>query len=249
MHADNIADRITIAGPAELDAIIKDAWADHTNGLLTESDMECLDELARERRGALQTRRTKTRPNPRPAPSSAPRASARRPRSPDRQASIERRRRECSSGMMPPRIAALFTEGERAALAVIAKEVKLRGGCCDLYIGQIEAFAGVERSTVKNATRKAKQLNLLTIEEWKQAPDWNGPNRIRIVAADWVTWLAHHRAPKMTVKPPTTTHNQYSRPAQFRRVEGPQGYRKKGAAGKQPDVGRASCPLPRSREG
>jgi hypothetical protein len=143
------------------------------------------------------------------------------PRSPDRQASMLRRRRLSAAGMMPPGLAAHFTVGEQAALAVVATEVKLRGQC-DLYTDQIAAFAGVGRSTVKNATRKAKGLNLLTIEEWKQAPDWNGPNRIRIVALDWTTWLAHHHALKMTVKPLTTTRNQYlKRPATVR------GYRRK----------------------
>jgi hypothetical protein len=127
---------------------------------------------------------------------------------------------------MPPRIAAMFTEAERAALAVIAKEIKLRGEHCDLYIGQIENLAAVGRSSVKNATRKAKQLGLLTIEEWKQAPDWNGPNRVRIIAKDWVAWLAHHRELKMTVKPMTTTRNQYLNPTRFSRGERPQGYRK-----------------------
>src|SRR6516164_5247718 len=61
MHVDDIADRIVIACPAEIDAIIKDMWADHAHGLLTDNEMETLDEAARARREALQTRRTETR--------------------------------------------------------------------------------------------------------------------------------------------------------------------------------------------
>ena len=103
MLIDDIADRIAIACPVEIDAIIKDMWADHSHGLLTENEMETLDEAARARWAAIQTRRTETRPKPRTAPSSAPRSSARRPqRSPDRQASIERRRRLVASGPLPP---------------------------------------------------------------------------------------------------------------------------------------------------
>ena len=124
--------------------------------------------------------------------------------------------------MMPPGIAARFTEAERAALSVIATEVKRRGRC-DLFVDQIAAYAGVSRSSVKSATRMARRLGLLTIEEWRQAPDWNGPNCIRVVSPEWLTWLAHRREVKMTVKPPTTTRNQYLNPPRFSRGERPQG--------------------------
>ena len=56
MHVDDIADRIAIARPDELDWIIRDMWADHTSGLLTETEMEALDEAARTRREAIQAR-------------------------------------------------------------------------------------------------------------------------------------------------------------------------------------------------
>ena len=60
---DTIADRIAIACPAEIDAIIiKDMWADPAHGLLTDNERETLDEAARARREAIQTRRTETRP-------------------------------------------------------------------------------------------------------------------------------------------------------------------------------------------
>ena len=62
MHVDDIADRIAIACPAELDDILKDMWVDHTHGLLTDNEMETLDEAARTRREAFQPRRLETRP-------------------------------------------------------------------------------------------------------------------------------------------------------------------------------------------
>ena len=37
MLAEDIADRIAIAGPGELDGIIKDMWVDHTHGLLADN--------------------------------------------------------------------------------------------------------------------------------------------------------------------------------------------------------------------
>jgi len=81
MLVDDIADRIAIACPAEIDAIIKDMWADPAHGLLTDNERETLDEAARARREAIQTRRTETRPKPRTAPSGAPGGSARSLRS------------------------------------------------------------------------------------------------------------------------------------------------------------------------
>ena len=60
MLADDIADRIAIACPGELDGIIKDMWVDHTHGLLADNEMETLDEAARARREAIQARRTET---------------------------------------------------------------------------------------------------------------------------------------------------------------------------------------------
>jgi hypothetical protein len=77
MLADDIADRIAIACPGEIDGIVRNMWVDHTHGLLTENEMEALDEAARTRREAFQERRPETRPKPRTALSSAPRVSAR----------------------------------------------------------------------------------------------------------------------------------------------------------------------------
>jgi hypothetical protein len=77
MLVDDIADRIAIACPVEIDGIVRDMWVDHTHGRLTDNEAEVLDEAARARREAIQTRRTETRPKPRTAPSGALRGSAR----------------------------------------------------------------------------------------------------------------------------------------------------------------------------
>jgi hypothetical protein len=104
MLADDIADRIAIACPGELDGIIKDMWVDHTHGLLADNEMETLDEAARARREAIQARRTETRKTS--VPQIARGSARRRQRSPDKQASIERRRRLVASGPLPPPLAA-----------------------------------------------------------------------------------------------------------------------------------------------
>jgi hypothetical protein len=68
MLADDIADRIAIACPRELDGIIKDMWVDHTHGLLADNEMEILDGAARTRREAIQARRQAARPGTSPPP-------------------------------------------------------------------------------------------------------------------------------------------------------------------------------------
>ncbi len=71
-------------------------------------------------------------------------------RSPDREASRTRRRMLARDGRMPPGVRAHYTEGEAAALTIIAGEVK-RQGQCDFPIDKVAALAGVSRTTVQNA--------------------------------------------------------------------------------------------------
>ena len=47
MLVDDIADRIAIACPDEIDGIVRDMWVDHTHGRLTENEIEVLDETAK----------------------------------------------------------------------------------------------------------------------------------------------------------------------------------------------------------
>jgi hypothetical protein len=192
MLADDIADRIAVACPNELDDLVRGAWCHHVNGRLTESDMEALDEAARARREAIQERRTETRPT---APSSAPRSSARRPqRSPDRQASIERRRRLVASGPLPPPLAARFTWGEIAVMRIVGDECRAHG-CCALHIDAIAARAGVHRTTVQNALREARGRGevpaspIISVQERRRKGQRSLTNIIRIVSREWSDWL------------------------------------------------------------
>jgi hypothetical protein len=190
MLVDDIADRIAIACPTEIDAIIKDMWANHTDGLLSENEMEVLDEAARARREAFQ---------PRPAPKGAPRApTRRRQRSPDRQASIERRRRLVASGPLPPPLAARFTWGEIAVMRIIGDECRVHG-CCTLHIDAIAARAGVHRTTVQNALREAQgkgevpDLRIISVQERRRPGQRSLTNIIRVVSREWRDWL--HKGP------------------------------------------------------
>ena len=159
---------------------------------------------------AIDARRKPAPPEPTPSLISAPAVISvtrrRPPRQYDQQRALERKRRQSMGGRMPPGLGCRFTEGERAVLNVIATEIR-RDGKCELYIDAIASRAGRSRSTTKNAIREAKRLCLIEVQDWKQAPDWNGPNCIRIVSPEWLTWLAHGQT-EMTVKKLTTNQNQ-----------------------------------------
>jgi hypothetical protein len=121
-----------------------------------------------------------------------------RQRSPDRKASRDRRRTLGSSSSMPPDLRALFTEGQRAVLAIIAGEVK-HHGTCDLPYDAIAAKAGVCRTTVQTTTHEARRLSLINITERPRPGRKNLTNVIRIMSREWLAWLERgptaHRPP------------------------------------------------------
>jgi hypothetical protein len=47
------------------------------------------------------------------------------------------------------------------------------------------------KGSIFACARKQILNQLIEVEPRKQAPDWNGPNRIRIVSKEWQLWLAH----------------------------------------------------------
>jgi hypothetical protein len=166
MHVDDISDRIAIARADELDCIVRSMWTDHANGLLTEGDMEALDEAARTRREAVQAAAKRRAPEL-PFPMDAPRASARRPQpcqSPDRAASIRRRRRIGYSGVLPPPIAELFTVGQTAAIRIVLDEIRDHGRCT-LPNAIIAARSGTSKSTVRRAMRAAREHGIIAVME------------------------------------------------------------------------------------
>ena len=148
-------------------------WKGHGVGAIGDDDAQQLAELIEARKVIPVT----AKPEPRKV-GSRPRTSA----------SMERRRRWVASGLMPPQIAACFTMGEGAALAVIAAEVGKRG-LCRLTLGHIAALAGVCKQTVRNAVRQAVALGYIKNEEWRLTAFRNAPNTVSIVAAEWTAWL------------------------------------------------------------
>ncbi|PPQ35946.1 hypothetical protein CH337_14690 [Rhodoblastus acidophilus] len=114
------------------------------------------------------------------------------PASPNRRASIERRRRLACSGPMPPTLACLFTTGELAVLRIVADEVRDHRQC-RLTLGEISARAGVGITTARNALRYAAREGLVTIEERRRDKRPNLSNVVRIVSREWMVWIARGR--------------------------------------------------------
>jgi hypothetical protein len=109
-------------------------------------------------------------------------------RSPDKQASIERRRRLAATGPLPPAWASRFTTGEPAVLRIIGSEVR-QHGVCALYIDAIAARAGVCRITAQNALREARALGLVVVKERRRPRMPSLSNPIYIINSEWRTWL------------------------------------------------------------
>jgi hypothetical protein len=170
---------------AAVDQIARLTWRAHAEGHLNDAEAEAISEALQGRRAAFAARGTQR------ALSSPIKLSARRrptPRSPDRQASLERRRRQAASGAMPPALAARFTTGELAALTVIARQCQ-KSGVCTLPIDAIAALAGVSRTTVQNALRAAKGHGLILARERRRPGLPSLTNVLRVISPEWAAWL------------------------------------------------------------
>jgi hypothetical protein len=109
-------------------------------------------------------------------------------RSPDREASRDRRRTLGGSSVLPPELRRTFSEGERAVLCVIASEVK-RQGWCDWPIDKIAALAGVCRTMVQNTLRNAWANGCITVLERKRPGLKNLSNVVKLACKKWLAWL------------------------------------------------------------
>jgi len=184
MHVDDIADRIAIARQDELDWIIRDMWADHTNGLFTEAEMEALDEAARTRRGAIQAKAVASSAPQRPA---RPRRAI--PRSPDRAASRQRRRDIGQKRWLPPNIASRLTQGEIAVLSVMVREI-VNHGVCNLPNDKIAGLAGVCPTMVKNTRRLAEGHGWISVIHRPRPGQKSLTNLVYALSPELRAWIA-----------------------------------------------------------
>src|SRR3954465_10288289 len=163
MLADELRRAVEASPRVELPKVSALLWKAYAAGQVTEDQATDLSALIEARRAL-------------PAPQRpVQRRLGSRPRSP---ASMERRRRWAASGALPPALAARFTLGEQAALSVVAAENR-KHGACSLTHQEIADVAGVGVTTVKNALRAARALNLLGIQERRLAAFRNASNIVR----------------------------------------------------------------------
>lgn len=177
---------IAAAPRCRLDDMARAVWSALAGDQITEHDAERLS-------GAIEARRAEKASHIAAKPKQPPR----KPLEPlQRQAAIERRRRQAASGALPPSIAASFTVGEQAVLAVIARAARQqRGGPLQWFTDKIAALAGVSRSTARNAIRKARALGFLHVTEQRVTWWRNAANKITIAAAAWRSWLGWGQKP------------------------------------------------------
>src|SRR4051795_4271166 len=173
MFVEQLRRAVEASPRAELAKVAGLLWRAYAAGQVTEDQASELSDLIESRRAL-------------PAPHKpTQRRLGSRPRSP---AHMERRRRWAASGCLPPALAARFTLAEQAALAVVAAEHRRRGDC-RLTNKEIADVAGVSITTVKNALRVARALNLISVEERRLSAFRNAPNIVRIVSPEWRAWL------------------------------------------------------------
>ena len=176
MFADEIRVAVMAAPRVKLPDVAAVLWRAYADGLVSEAEAEGLSALIEDR---------KVVPAASVAAAALRKAVGSRPRSDE---SLERRRRWAASGRLPPALAARFTPGEIAVLAVVAAEVCRRGDC-RLAVGHLAAVAGVSETLVRNALREARALGLVTLEERRVTAWRNDTNVVRIVSAEWSSWL------------------------------------------------------------
>jgi hypothetical protein len=170
---------------AQMDELSRQLWQGHGLGALGDQEAQILAERLHGRRSAI---REGIRPVGLPAGRASLFPPRRSLRSPDRAASLERRRLLACSGPLPPQLAARFTEGQRAVLRIVGDEVAAKG-VCGLCIDQIAARAGVCRRLAQGAIRLAEGDGLLTIEERRHEGRKNSPNLVRIISREWQAWM------------------------------------------------------------
>jgi len=173
---------------AAVDETSRLLWRAHSEGAIPDVETHAIAAALQARRAAFSTGRASLPMSPPRPVSGPPTRGKRHPRSPDRQASIERRRRQAMSGVVPAKIAASFTVGEVAVLTVIARQCQ-RGGTCNLAHDAIAALAGVTRTVVKTAMREARRLGLILVRERRIPGRKSLTNVVTVISKDWAGWL------------------------------------------------------------
>lgn len=182
---------IDAASLHNLDGLAQKLWAAHGAGAIGDDQAQQLQELIQRRRGQPIVVHGLLAATPAIAPRYFIERSLEQ-RSPDRRASLLRRREHSATGPLPPALAAGFTTGELAFLKVLADEW-LAHGACDRSLNEMAARAGVCRSLAKRTMRLAELDGLITVQRRPRSGRKHLTNIIRIVRAEWIDWLSKGR--------------------------------------------------------
>ncbi len=186
MFYDLLATAIETAGRNQLDELSRQVWRAHVSSVIADDQAQQLAETIQRRRGASDARGLLSATS-----TIAPRYLIQRSpeqRSPDRRASIKRRREHTATGPLPPHLARHYTYGQVAVLRIVADEW-LAHGACDRSLNELAARAGVCHSLAKRAVRLAELDGLLTVQRRPRSGRKHLTNIIHIVRAEWLDWL------------------------------------------------------------
>lgn len=167
------------------DQIIRDIYRAHAAGQLTDDQAQELDERVR-----LPSRATTVAVAALAGPPKGYfiQRSAEQ-RSPDRAASIARRRMHAASGAMPPALASNYTTCEQAIGRILADEF-LAHGICDLSRNEFAARAGCSYEMAKRTLLAFEANKLIEVERRPRSGRKHLTNLARIVNREWLAWLA-----------------------------------------------------------
>lgn len=189
-----LSSAIDAAHPRQIDHLSRTLWQAHAAGHLLDGEAQELAERLHQRRQPPAEAQGALFPMPgTPEAQNRKRAWTAFParveqRSPDRRASIERRRRLAASGPMPPAMACRYTVGELAVLRIVGDEVA-QHGLCDRSLAELAARAGVCRKLAQRTLRMAARDGLVAIERRPRPGRKNLSNVVRVMSAEWSAWL------------------------------------------------------------
>jgi hypothetical protein len=179
MFAEQFAGAISCAQFSDLNGLAHKLWKAHAAGHLD-------DDQAQELAEQLEARKLKNVPSMGHfAPATV---KPKRQQSPDKVASIARRRRLARASPVPPELVDQFTQGEHAVITVVAGEIQ-RAGACTWCLDRIAAISGVCKTLARKAIRKARNVGLLYSIERRRRGQKSLTNIVRVLRRSWGAWL------------------------------------------------------------
>jgi hypothetical protein len=156
----------------------QEVWSAHLAGRISEADAERLD-------AELRAPPRPSTPQPRPV-GRFPRMP--RQRSPDRAASIERRKTLAATWALPPTMAAKLTPCEQAYCRLLADDFATKG-YTDVSHAAMAARVGCCVETIQRAQTTLRALGWVTVEHRPVPGRKHLPNVIRVVSPEWQAWI------------------------------------------------------------